>query len=64
MYYVAAAVSTMGLHMGFKFARYTWHMHDFIIGHFLFLVLFLLSALQFPSTVQVRKEKEFGRSGV
>ncbi|CAN0466177.1 unnamed protein product, partial [Laminaria digitata] len=52
LYYVIAALSTVGLQMGFKFAKYTWKMHDFIIGHFLFLILFLLSALQFPSTVQ------------
>lgn len=53
LYYVAAACSTVGLLMGYKFARYTWHMHDFVIGHLLFVILFLLSAMQFPSTVQV-----------
>lgn len=56
MYYVAAACSTVGLLMGYKFARFTWHMHDFVIGHVLFVILFLLSALQFPSTVQVFKD--------
>ncbi|CAN0169464.1 unnamed protein product, partial [Hapterophycus canaliculatus] len=52
LYYAAAAFSSVGLMMGYKFARYTWHMHDFIIGHMLFVILFILSALQFPSTVQ------------
>lgn len=54
LYYAAAAISTVGLMMGYKFARYTWHMHDFVIGHMLFVILFILSALQFPSTIQVR----------
>lgn len=53
LYYVGAALSTVGLLAGYKFAKYTWHMHDFIIGHVLFVILFLLSALQFPSTIQV-----------
>lgn len=53
LYYVAAAGSTVGLLMGYKFARFTWHIHDFVIGHLLFIILFLLSALKFPSLVQV-----------
>ncbi|CAN0368133.1 unnamed protein product, partial [Ectocarpus fasciculatus] len=53
LYYVAAAGSTVGLLMGYKFARFTWHIHDFVIGHLLFIILFLLSALKFPSMVQV-----------
>ncbi|CAN0060960.1 unnamed protein product, partial [Ectocarpus sp. 13 AM-2016] len=52
LYYVAAAGSTVGLLMGYKFARFTWHIHDFVIGHLLFIILFLLSALKFPSLVQ------------
>lgn len=54
LYYIGAALTTVGLLAGYKFARYTWHMHDFLIGHLLFAIIFLLSALQFPSTVQVR----------
>lgn len=53
LYYIGAALTTVGLLGGYKFARYTWHMHDFVIGHLLFIILFVLSALQFPSTVQV-----------
>lgn len=54
LYYVIAAMNTVAQLMGYKFSRFAWHMHDLIIGHLLFTVLFLLAALQFPSTVQVR----------
>lgn len=53
LYYIGAALSIVGLLAGYRFAKYTWHMHDFIIGHLLFVILFLLAALQFPSTIQV-----------
>lgn len=52
LYYIGAALSIVGLLAGYRFAKYTWHMHDFIIGHLLFVILFLLAALQFPSTIQ------------
>ena len=54
VYYVGAALSSAGLLMGFKAARSLWYLHDMVIGHFFFIILILLAALQIPSTIQVR----------
>ncbi|CAM9094798.1 unnamed protein product [Ascophyllum nodosum] len=52
VYYVGAALSSAGLLMGFKAARSLWYLHDMVIGHFFFIILILLAALQIPSTIQ------------
>lgn len=56
LYYVSAAASIVGLLMGFfKFARFTWYLHDMVIGHVLFVILFLLAALHIPGAIQACK---------
>ncbi|CAM9694747.1 unnamed protein product [Discosporangium mesarthrocarpum] len=52
LYYIIAALSIVGVLLGISGVRHAYHVHDFVLGNILFLVLILLSALQFPSTVQ------------
>eukprot|EP00611_Tribonema_gayanum_P022138 TRINITY_DN4392_c0_g1_i1.p1 TRINITY_DN4392_c0_g1~~TRINITY_DN4392_c0_g1_i1.p1 ORF type:complete len:2193 (+),score=1022.20 TRINITY_DN4392_c0_g1_i1:563-6580(+) len=52
LYYVLAALSGVCVLLGFTGMRVAYHIHDFILGHVLFLALFLMAALQFPKDVQ------------
>ncbi|CAM9502379.1 unnamed protein product [Choristocarpus tenellus] len=53
LYYITSALSIVGVMLGFNGVRHAYHLHDFVLGHLLFFVLLLLSALQIPSTIQV-----------
>lgn len=52
LYYIFAAASSVGVILGWTGLKLTYQIHDLIIGHCLFLVLFIFAALQFPKDIQ------------
>jgi len=45
-YYGIGAFSLIGLLAGFKFVKYSYFVHDLVLGHLIFMGLFLLSVVQ------------------
>ncbi|CAM9242110.1 unnamed protein product, partial [Phaeothamnion confervicola] len=45
-YYCTAAVSCVGVLLGMPVVRYAYRLHDLLLGHVIFVMLFLLAALQ------------------
>jgi hypothetical protein len=52
VYYMLASLCAAGVLLGFEALRVVYHIHDLLLGHMLFLVLFIFAALQFPKDVQ------------
>lgn len=52
LYYMGVFFSTMALLGGFQSVRCFYRLHDYILGHFLFLLLVLVTSLQFPRQIQ------------
>ncbi|KAG5186996.1 1,3-beta-glucan synthase component-domain-containing protein [Tribonema minus] len=52
LYYVISAVGSVSVLLGFEGIRHAYHIHDFILGNIMFLVLFIFAALQLPKNVQ------------
>ena len=53
LYYFVSAISLAMLLCGVKGIAYVYKIHDFIVGHFIFLVLIILSSLQVPKLLLV-----------
>lgn len=51
-YYAIGAVCMIGLLFGVKSVKLFYMIHDFVIGHIIFIPLFLLAALQLPRHIQ------------
>ncbi|CAM9568890.1 unnamed protein product [Chrysoparadoxa australica] len=52
LYYILSCFANVGVLLGQSWVRYLYRVHDFVIGHFMFLCLFFLSGLQFPAMIQ------------
>ena len=46
MYYLLASMAYVLLICGFENVKYAYKVHDYIVGHFIFVVLLLLSLIQ------------------
>uniref|UniRef100_A0A7S2JUG5 Uncharacterized protein n=3 Tax=Leptocylindrus danicus TaxID=163516 RepID=A0A7S2JUG5_9STRA len=51
-YYYIGSIALLGLLFGFKFVKHVYLVHDLVVGHILFLPLFVLAALQIPNYIQ------------
>ncbi len=52
IYYIMSALSILACVFGSTTIRHAFRIHDLILGHFLFSVLFVLAALQVPKDIQ------------
>ena len=52
LYYMVGWVATILFAFGFQQVRHLHRMHDYVLGHVLFVPLFLCAALQFPQHIQ------------
>ncbi len=52
MYYIISALSILACLFGVTSIRHAFRIHDFILGHVLFFVLFVLAGLQVPKHIQ------------
>ncbi len=52
IYYIVSAFSILACLFGVSCIRHVFRIHDFVLGHILFAVLFLLAALQVPKDIQ------------
>jgi len=51
-YYEVGALCQLGLLGGIGFVQYLYFLHDLVVGHIIFIPLFVLGALQIPHHIQ------------